>query len=217
MADQLATPADLNALLQTTVDSTLATLLLECATGVVQDAAGQRIVQVVGDTTGTIVGDSDSWLSLPQIPVTAVTSVVLDGTTLTLGTDYKVFGNRLWRKQGWQTNIGWPMDWQWGTWVQWPPSPPNSTTWFTGPEPSGVVVTYTHGIPAGDQRLQLGRQVCLSLAATAVSNPDGASSIGIDDYHVTYDALAARMELSDMMRRRLRKAYGRRGGLVRVG
>jgi hypothetical protein len=51
MADQLATPEDLAALLQDSqVDRATAELLLECATAVVQSAAGgQRILQVVDD------------------------------------------------------------------------------------------------------------------------------------------------------------------------
>jgi len=100
MADQLATPADLAAVLQlsTTLDSTLAAVLLETATAVVQEAAGnQRILQVAGDVLA-IEGTTDSWLALPQLPVTSVASVVLDGVTLsTAANDYKVIGSRLWR------------------------------------------------------------------------------------------------------------------------
>lgn len=217
MADQFATRADLASLLQSDVDNSTADLLLECATAVVQEAAGnQRILQVVGDVVTTL-GDSDYWLNLPQIPVTSVASVVLDGTTLTVGTDYKVFGNRLWRKLGWQSNIGWPMDWQWGTWVQWPPSPPASTSWFTGPEPSGVVVTCTHGYAPGSQDLQLARSAVMSLCAGVYANPDGATSVRIDDYAANYDAMTSRMDASKYLKAALRKKYGRRGGLVRIG
>jgi hypothetical protein len=217
MADQLATPADLASALQRDVDTATATLLIECATAVVQAAAGnQRILQVVGDVA-LIMGDSDSWLNLPQVPVTAVSSVMLDGVTLTVGTDYKVFGNRLWRKLGWQTNIGWPMDWQWGTWVQWPPAPPSSTTWFTGPEPSGVLVTNTHGYATGSQDLQLARSAVLSLASQAYGNPSGVRSESIDDYSVQYGAAQAAMDASPFLKAALRKRYGRRGGLVRIG
>ena len=213
MADQLATSADLNALLQTTVDSTLATLLLECATGVVQDACGgQRIIQAVGDVE-PVIGTTDNWLDLPQIPVTAVTSVVQDGTTLTVNTDYKVFGNRLWRKFGWQTNYGWPYDGAYSYWGGYPP--PSIISGYPYQEPSGIVVTYTHGIPSGDQRLQFARAVTLSLAATTLANPDGAQSVRIDDYSASFTAM--QNMLTDAMRRRLRKTYGRRAALVRVG
>src|SRR5690242_5591066 len=108
MADQLCTPEDLASALQADLDASTATLWVECATAVVQaTAGGQRIVQVVDDTF-TILGTTDSWLDLPQLPVTSVASVVLDGVTLTAGspgdasTTYRRHGNRLWRTDGWQ-------------------------------------------------------------------------------------------------------------------
>ena len=133
MADQLVTPEDLASFLQQDLDLATATLLIEAATAVVQEAAGgQRILQVAGDTA-TLIGTTDSKLDLPQIPVTAVTSVTLDGTALTAGSaggvtsTYRRIGSKLWRTDGWQTYIG---------------------------EPSTVVVVYTHGYPAAHQRLQ---------------------------------------------------------------
>jgi hypothetical protein len=207
VADQLATPADLASLLQQGLDLSTATLLTECATAVVQDAAGgQRIIEVVADPA-SIMGTSDSWLDLPQIPVTAVASVVMDGATLVLGTDYKVFGNRLWGRRGWQANLGWAWNSQPGV---------NYNTWY-GPEPSALVVTYTHGYAAGSQQLQLARSAVLSLAKGAYASPSGAISEKIDDYAITYEAIAAQMEASPNLKASLRRAYGRRGGLVRIG
>ena len=46
MADMLATPEDLAALLQQDVDRATATLLIESATALVQATVGQRIVRV---------------------------------------------------------------------------------------------------------------------------------------------------------------------------
>lgn len=212
MADQLATPSDLASYLKQDLDLSTATLLVECATAVVQQAAGgQRIVQVVGDTV-TILGVSDSWLDPPQRPATAVTSVTLDGTALTLGTGYKVFGNRLWRAQGWQSNIGWPWDWQWGDW-----RPSTVPAGYPVQEPSGVVVVYTHGYAAGSQDLQLARSAVLSLAAGVYNGTPGAASESIDDYSVTYEAMAAKMDTSPFLKAALSKKYGRRVGLARVG
>ncbi len=194
MADQLATIADLASALQQGVDNSTATLLLECATAVVQEAAGgQRIVQVV-DETLNILGLSGSWLDLPQIPVTAVASVTLDGSLLTVGTldptHYKLRGNRLWRTDGWQT--------YWG-------------------QPSDVVVVHTHGYAAGAQELQLARSAVLSLTKSCYANPSGVTSEAIDDYNVAYQAMSAQMETTPFVKAALRKKYGRRGGLVRVG
>lgn len=214
MADQLATPADLASLVQGDVDTSTATLLIEMATAVVQQAAGgQRIVQVVGDVL-TMGCYSDSWLDLPQIPVTAVASVVLDGTLLTAGADYKVVGNKIFRRTGWQSNTGYPWDWQYGG--NWPPGaliPPG----YPVQEPSSVVVTYTHGYAAGSQDLQLGRGAALSLAKGGYSNPSGASSESIDDYSISFDAMSAQMDAAPHLQAALAKKYGRRAGLIRIG
>ena len=193
MADQLATPADLASLLQQDLDASTANLLIECATAVVQDVAGgQRIVEVAGETLN-ILGLTDSWLDLPQLPVTAVASVTLDGTALTSGilpTNYKLRGNRLWRTCGWQCYVG---------------------------QPSDVVVVYTHGYAVGSQELQLARNAVLSLAKLGYTNPSGVSSESIDDYNVSYNAMAASLEASPFIKAALRKKYGRRAGLVRIG
>jgi len=196
MADQLATPADLASLLQQDVDTATATLLLECATAVVQEAAGgQRLLEVVGDTAN-LTGLTDSWLDLPQIPVTAVISVTLDGVAVAAGTPgsggltYRRRGNRLWRGGGWQTYCG---------------------------EPSDVVVVHTHGYAVGAQQLQLARSSVLSLAKPYYPNPSGASSESIDDYSVTYAAMSAQMEATPIVKAALRKTYGRRAGFTRIG
>jgi hypothetical protein len=216
VADQLATPSDLAAILQTDVDTSTATLLLEIGTALVQEACGgMRIVQVVGDVL-TIAGYSDSWLALPQIPVTAVTSVVLDGTTLVLANnDYKVIGDRLWRRTGWQANYGWPWN-DVGIGSPWYKYAPPSLTWPYA-EPSSVVVTYTHGYAAGAQELQLARGAVLGLIKSVYANPKGTTSERIDDYHVAYEAMAARMEASTAMKAALARKYGRRAGFGRLG
>lgn len=218
MADQLATVADLASYLQVTVDAAFtatATVLIECATTVVQECCGgQRIVQVVGDTL-SVSGLTDSFLALPQIPVTAVSAVTLDGLALTLNTDYKLIGNRLWRRQGWQANYGWPWELE-GIGSPWYNYAPPSLTW-PFQEPSSITLTYTHGFAAGAQELQHARAAVLSLAKGCYVNPSGATSEAIDDYHVSYDAMAARMEAAPHLKASLAKKYGRRAALVRVG
>jgi hypothetical protein len=196
LADQLATLADLANALQmelADLDSGVGTLLLECATAVVQEATGgQRIIQVAGDTA-TLIGTTDSWLDLPQIPVTAVASATLDGTALTVGieaTNFKHRGNRLWRTDGWQTYVG---------------------------QPSDVVVVYTHGYAAASQDLQLARAAVLSLAKAGYANPSGVASESIDDYNVSFQAMSAQMETAPHLKGALRRKYGRRAGLVRLG
>lgn len=195
MADQLCTPEDLaSALQQPLGDLNAATLTLwaECATAVVQSAAGQRIVEVVDDEL-ELIGTTDSWLALPQIPVTAVLSVELDGVALSEGRgaeQYRLRGNRLWRTCGWQQYCG---------------------------EPSDVVVVCTHGYAAGRQELQLARAATIGLAKLPYVNPSGVSSESIDDYNVSYDRMSAQMEATPYLKAALRKQYGRRAGLVRIG
>ncbi len=196
MADQLATPGDLADALQATLTAATADLWLECATAVVQEAAeGQRILEVADDEI-EIMGLAGSWLDLPQIPVTAVASVTMDGTALTAGdpgdatTTYRRHGNRLWRTDGWQTYVG---------------------------EPSLITVVCTHGYPAGHQRLQLARSAVLVLARGVYDNPSGVVSEKIDDYAVVYGAMQAVMEASPYLHAALKRQYGRGGGLVRVG
>jgi hypothetical protein len=212
MADQLATPSDLASLLQQDIDTSTATLLIETSTATVQRWAGQRIVQVVDDVV-TLLGTADSWLDLPQIPVTAVSSVVRSGVTLTAGTDYQLIGNRLWCRWGWQSNLGWyyPAEWR----PSYGPDP------YLGPAPGVVVVTYTHGYAASAQELQLARSAVLTLAGTIYTNPGGVSSESIDDYTVqfasTHAATQAASGASSHLQAAIRKQYGRRGGLVRIG
>lgn len=196
MADQLATPSDLASVLQSDIDTSTANVLINASTAVVQEAAGgQRIVQVVGDTA-TIVGTTESVLWLPQLPVTTMTTVTLDGTTLTAGsgtngTTYKLFGrSRLWRSAGWQTYLY---------------------------APSAVGLVYTHGYAAGSQDLELARSAVLSLSSAAYANPSGAVSEEIDDYKVAYERASAAMDAAPHLAMALRRKYGRPAGLVRIG
>jgi hypothetical protein len=99
-ADQLCTPSDLASWLQQDLDLSTATLLVECATGVVQGATGQRLVRLTD--VANIPGVWSQWLDLPQWPVVSVASVTLAGVTIT---DWSLIGVRLWRAGGWQKSI----------------------------------------------------------------------------------------------------------------
>lgn len=201
MADMLAAAADVGTLLgiaPADLDTAKATLLVEVATAIVQGETGrpaQRLVAVAGETA-TLVGTTDSWLDLPQRPVTTVASVTLDGVALVAGAagsggnTYRLCGDRLWRGDGWQTHAG---------------------------EPSSVIVVYSHGYAPTAQNLQLGRSAVLGLIRGAYGNEEGLTSVRIDDYTAVYDALAARMEASPHLADALMRAYGRPVGMVRLG
>lgn len=185
MADQLATPQDLASLLQLNYatlsgaqQATLA-MLVELATAKVQRAAGgQRIVDITDTAVVDVRDIADYYLPLPQLPVRSVTTVKLDGLTIT---DWVVRQQMLWRAGGWMVSF----------------SPP-----------SQAVVTYSHGYAAGSQWLQLARDMTLSLARLGWGNPGGATSEAIDDYRVTYGEADARMQMTDYMAASIADAYG---------
>lgn len=192
MADILGSITDLRTLLG--VDATElpdgeATLLLELATGEVQAAAGQELVQRTGDTV-TLVGTTDGWLDLPQRPVQSVTTVKIDGSAIT---DYSRFGARLWREAGWSA----------------------------GPyTPTPVEVTYDHGYADTDPQLQLARSVALAAAVYMYTDPTGkATGFSIDDYREQYAGTSGSDSgvVTAGVRKSLRRQYGPRGRLSRVG
>jgi hypothetical protein len=192
MADMLATKEELASFMQdNAMDASTATLLLELATGEVQAAAGQRLVAVADDPF-SLLGDTDSWLALPERPVTDVSSLTIDdGDELVAGTDYKRFGARLWRRGGW------------------------AACWS---EPSTVAGMSSHGWPVGDWALQPARAATLALGRMVYGNPTGLVAESIDDYRAQWSQqMTVAMEASPHLRRSLRQRYGARGGIVRVG
>jgi hypothetical protein len=192
VADQLATPEQLASALQQDLDAATADVWLNAGTAVVQNAAGRQRIVEVEDDEAELIGTTESWLWLPQRPVSAVESVTLDGVELTAGTgddEYDRYGARLWRTCGWA-----------------------ACSW----KPSRVAIVYTHGYPTGDQGLEMARSSVLALAKSVYPNPTGATQIKIDDYAEVFSALAARMEVSTGLKAALKSQYGRRSGLVKV-
>ncbi len=166
-------------------------MLIQAATSVVQAAAGgQRILQVVDDTV-TIYGGFDRILTLPQRPVTAVTSVTFDGTLLTQGTaggTWRRAAAGIWRDCGWASRCG----------------------------PVATEVVYTHGWPDGHHMLGLARTATLGLAKGVAMNPTGITRMAIDDYQEAYDKASAALEASTSLAGNLRRQYGRPAGSVRI-
>lgn len=195
MADMLATRAQLASALQKDVDNATADVWLAAATAVVQEAAGQRIV-LVEDEQITLTGTTDSWLRLPQQPVRAVAAVLLDGSAVTVGaagsggSTYRLRGSRLWRGSGWQTYVG---------------------------EPSEADIIYSHGYDTDEQGIELARGTVIGLARTPYDNPSAVTREQIDDYQVAYQVVSAALEASRYLRRALRRQYGHRASLTRIG
>jgi hypothetical protein len=181
MADQLVTPEELASFLQKDLDTATATLLIELATGKVQAAAGQRLVAATSTFVIDVgMWDCDEYLTLPQMPVRSVTSVLIDGVAVT---DWYLRSQQLWRLYGWNTN-------------------PNAPTQVTA---TGVA----HGYLADSQALELARGYVLALCAMPYETAGAAvQSESIDDYRVTYADADAAMQVTDAMRDQLIAAYG---------
>lgn len=191
MADMLATAADLRALLgetEETFPDEQANLILEVASGAIQAAAGQQLLAVDGDAF-QLLGDTESWFTLPQRPVNDVSLVKVDGVTVT---DYKRFGDRLWRRCGWAA---------------------------CSTEPSVVEGIYSHGFYDGDTRLGLARSATLAVAARTFANPAGATGLSIDDFSQQFSQ-STNSDLSGLvpenLRKSLRRTYGARARFVSI-
>src|SRR5687767_3629238 len=134
---RFATAADLAKYLQTTFDATQITnaeLLLDLVSAEIQAYTGQTIAEVEDDEV-TIDGTSGEYLFLPQLPVNAVSSITVAGTTIT-SSDYHVYAD-----------LGYVRRANGGSW---------------GYLPRTVVVTYDHGYATIPDAI---RGVCLAAAA----------------------------------------------------
>ncbi|MFE2936668.1 hypothetical protein [Streptomyces sp. NPDC059278] len=116
MASPWAAADDLRAYLRLdAIDEPAAEEVIKAAEMVIRGGLGQVIDQVQGDILH-LVGTGHRVLNLPEMPVTAVTSVTVDDQALTKGVDYR------WNRYGILTRLGacWPLD-------------------------ADVEITYTHG------------------------------------------------------------------------
>jgi hypothetical protein len=194
--DPLATTADLDARGIAWGDQVLAETYLAVASSAIRDAAGSAISSVTS-TLSLFADGCSTDLRLPGGPVTAVASVVLNGTTLTAGTHYVRMDQVLYRPGGWQS---------------------------TGPLPVPVAVTYTHGlaeVPADIVDLVC-RMTASALVAASASDDGAGLATGnvvserLGDYSVTYspDSGVTEMELSARTFARLRSRFGSGAAMV---
>lgn len=197
MADMLAEPEDLAALLQQDLDRATTELLLQNATAAVQSAAGQRLIKVEDDELTLYLdwNDSRDWIVLPQRPVRSVASVTIGATPIS---DWAPQYNRhrLFRAYGWRSG--------------------SSISSGSLDEPTAVTVVYTHGYDPDDQRLQLARQATLALAASVYTNPAGVLNEAVGDVSQQFAEASTRMEISPTLAAALRRQYGRSGNSVRL-
>lgn len=147
--DPFATVEQLGAALQRPdIDRDAATLALRRASGAIRGFCGWSVSAdtVVAQTITMPYYSQNFWL--PTLWLTSVTSLVEGGLTQVAGTHFAFTASgRVHRASGY-----------WSVYH------------------NDIVVSYTHGYPEGDDRLETVRDVCLSIAARAFGNPYGHSS-----------------------------------------
>ncbi|MGW2985456.1 hypothetical protein [Streptomyces goshikiensis] len=77
-------------------ETAIVDVYLDVASTAVREAAGAPISATT--STVTVEGEAGQWLRLPGLPLTAVSSVKLDGATVT---DWRLRSSMLWRAAGW--------------------------------------------------------------------------------------------------------------------
>ena len=135
-------------------------LLLDLVAGMIRSYTGQRFDAVINDVV-TVDASSSARLYLPELPVTGVVSVDIDGSALVAVDDYS------WTADGVLTRTG--CAW-WGSW------------WTCAPK---VTVTYSHGyveVPADI------RAVCFAAVRRLWDQSvlSGVASESIGTYSVSY-------------------------------
>jgi hypothetical protein len=173
-------------------DDDVANTFLAVASSIIRGAAQSPVLE----TTSTIdlwAQESGQYLDLPGKPVSAVSAVSLDGTTLVADTDYKLIYGRLWRRCGWAT------DW----------------------EPLQIVVTLRHGlavVPEWVVQLVCDVAIAGMSAATSGARDPRVVVESIDDYSVTFtsqgEQVATATELPRATKQSLRAAFGGGAGMT---
>ncbi|GHF73939.1 hypothetical protein [Streptomyces thermodiastaticus] len=192
--DPLATVADLAArgLTVAASEQQVAATYLDVASTTVREAAGCPISQTT--STITLDGEASQWLALPGPPVTEVTSVVLDGKTVT---DWRLRSGRLWRACGWSDRCE-PSEVE-VTYTHGLPTVPSDIVDLVCRLAAAALIAYRAGGATGEN---LG------------SRPLIQERIGDWSGTYSYSPLMSEQELPDYERARLRARFG--GGVAVV-
>lgn len=187
---QLATVDELADWLDIIITNTSrATLLLETASAQVDRWCNLHEFERTVDDQVDLTGTHSNRLELPGRPVDSVTSVMIDGTTVT---DYTHVNGVLWR----------------GT-SAWDPNAKTNTGSWGGPD-SLVAVTYTHGFAVVPDDV---KGVVLEVAARAWNSGAGVAQESVGSYSVTYTREASGVQLLESERDRL-SPYRRTAGAL---
>lgn len=182
-----ATTDDVAALLQrdlTAQELVWSNRLLTQASDVVRRYTRQTLNFVAGDTV-TLPGNWDNILTLPQRPITAVNSVLINGSAPTSYSVWKTLDDVLYISTGaYQPDFGVLL---WGGNALWGPAGSNSGPQATGATWQGpaanITINYDHGytsIPGDIVNVTAG------LVAMAVASPVGVEQEKVGGYQVKY-------------------------------
>lgn len=200
MLTALATPEDLEARSIVVPDTMDADALLDAASSEVREAAGCAISQTT--STVNLISDGSCDLPLPAGPVIAVTSVAVEGVTVTPSVFSNGFWSNGWRKSG------------------------DRLVFQHVPiyDPATITVTYTHGlaaVPADIVDLVCGMVSIAAAAGVAYGSGSRSKSIRLGDYAETTETppgteSPSPMALPERTRDRLRARFGGSAVLLRV-
>jgi len=154
-----ASPDELNDLLGYEVEPARASLLLELASTLIDEEAGQPIGEE--RVTDVVDGSGNQWLVVPRWPVAGISEVKIlaaDGDKTLAESAYR------WSRSGWLYRVD----------DHWPH------------RPRSVEVTYDAGWEEGSTGYETARLVCLDVAARAAANPQGLESLNADGTSVGF-------------------------------
>lgn len=182
----LAWTDDVAAILQrelTATELVYAARLIDMASGMVRRYTRQDITAVTGEVL-TLPGNWGQTITLPQRPVTAVTSVVINGATPTYA-QWKLVGDELFIGTGsFQPDYGSSLFGGTGLWGPAGSSagPQATGASWQGPQ-SGIVVTYDHGYATIPDDIV---NEVAGMVALQISSPVGVDKEVIGGYQATY-------------------------------
>lgn len=217
-----ATADDLAARLGLTLTSdeqTRAGTLLDIASGLIQAETRQIIGQVVDDVL-TMPGTVDEVINLPERPVTAVSSVTLDGRALDADGYWYLDGNAIRRRPALMSQSYGRADFGSGG-MEWPFFYPVGFGWPT----QTLEITYTHGYTT-DTMPALVKTICLEVVVRIWVNPGAVINDAVAGTQTTYAARGLRgsaglggigMLLTDGERLAIQRFFGYRAQSVTVG
>ena len=161
------TVADVATVLQVAIaaDNAAALAAVAEATGLIQEHCHQTIEAVASEAVTFDVGERQTKIFLPQLPVTAVASVVEDGDTLVVTDDYLLGSYGILHRVG-------------GYWY---------------PGVRKVTVTYSHGWAVIPQAVKdvcaalAARRYQAGLTTAAVDGQSGVRGLTLGDYSIQYE------------------------------